>query len=115
MACFFCRALVARVSVTYIHKEPVWKADSYRTREPEAPWKSSRVTPSSKRHRHRLAGCTTVKTRPGSLGICFSLVRMLTYQRDKPEEDMFTLPYSLESRSDLSDKRTRVCLPRVFN
>lgn len=45
----------------------------------KAPWKSSRVTPSSKRHRHRLAGrLCHCKTRPGKLRMFLPFGSLLT-------------------------------------
>lgn len=63
----------------------------------KTPWKSSRVTPSLKRHRHRLAGCVTVKP-----GLVASGSVSPPWSTCKPEEDMSALPYSMGSRSGLS-------------
>lgn len=79
MACFFCRNPGCQGFCNVYTRNQFGKLIHTEQGSQKAPWKSSRVTPSSKRHRHRLAGCTTVKTRPGSLRICFSsLVHMLT-------------------------------------
>lgn len=114
MACFFSRIPGCQGFCNVYTRNQFGKLIHTDQGSQKAPWKSSRVTPSLKRQRHRLIGCTTVKTRPGwQSEDPFPLLGPHAYQRCKP--DTSTLPYSLESRSDLSDKRTRVCVPEGFH
>lgn len=109
MACFPCKNPGCQGFCNVHTRNQFGKVIHTEQGSQKAPWKSSRVTPSSKRHRRRLAGCTTVK--PGlAVWDLFLLLGPHAYQRCKPEEDVSTLPYSIGLRSDLADNGSRVCL-----
>lgn len=61
VACFPCRNPGCQGFCNVYTRNQFGKVIHTEQESQKAPWKSSRVTPSSARHRHRLAGCTTVK------------------------------------------------------
>lgn len=61
VACFPCRNPGCQGFCNVYTRNQFGKVIHTEQESQKAPWKSSRVTPSSARHRHRLADCTTVK------------------------------------------------------